>query len=187
MWREISSVAKALNHFGVSENDLVVDMPCGTGIAGAVLSRHPVRTLAMDISQEMMHQAAGEYTSAGFMGFVQADITKMPLADKAVTGFTIIGFMHRVPVEIKRATLDEVARICERFVVVSFTVDTAIQRLKKKLFSIFLRRHSSAPAPMPLAEIRKLVESSGFVVRKVENIAPPVSGEVVLWLEKLTD
>tara|TARA_Y100001934_G_scaffold259810_1_gene331453 strand:+ start:18 stop:698 length:681 start_codon:yes stop_codon:yes gene_type:complete len=179
MGRELRNVSRALEEFEVGHR-AVLDMPCGTGVAGPCF-KGGEQVLAMDISREMMLEAQGEYP-AGFSGFVQADITRLPLPADFVAGVVVLGFMHRVPLEIKREALRELYRVSSQFVVVSFTIDNALQRLKKGLFSIFKRGHSSAPAPMALSDVRTLATEQGFEVVRVTHVVPFFSAEVMLWL-----
>ena len=184
MWREIGIVEKAFRHYGLGAGDVVVDVPCGSGIAGEMLSRLDADIVGMDISMEMMREARHEYDPRHARGFVQGDFTRLPLPDGSVDAALVLGFMHRVPYEIKVASLRETARISRRCAIVSFCVDSLIQRGKRLLLNRLRPNHSSAPAPMRMEDILDLCRAEGFRVRRVSKVAAPLSGEVVIWLEK---
>ena len=136
MWRELRVVRQAFLHFGIPDGECILDAPCGTGIAATVLKEHA--HIGVDISREMMARLPTSYTAPPSVGFVQADLTQLPLADGAVCGAIVLGFMHRVPSEIRVESLREVHRVSKRFAAISFTVDDRLQRLKRK-FVKFLR------------------------------------------------
>lgn len=187
MKRELDNVVAGLRHFGVGEADFVLDLPCGTGVAGPVFDDVPSRVLALDISMEMMGLARREYRPERLAGFVQSDITGVPLPDAFAKGAVVLGFLHRVPDDIKRATLAELHRVCGAFVLASFSIDSPLQRLKKRLLSLFRDDHRPAPAPISLEEIRRLAEEAGFRVVKVARVVPLLSSEVMVWMARVDD
>ncbi len=90
--------------------------------------------------------------------------------------------MHRVPLDIKRATLAEIAALSRRVVIVTCSVDSPLQRLKRKVLSVIRRDYAPAPCPAPLKEIVKECEGAGF--RVVRSMMVVFSAEVLLVLEK---
>lgn len=184
MWREISDVKKALDYFNVTVDDIVIDLPCGTGVAGAALSKSSAKLIAMDISRDMMLLAREEYRDNDFEGFVQTDITQIPFPDCFVTGAVCLGFMHRVPEEIKFKALCEIYRTSKKFAIVSFTYDSPAQRFKKKIVSTIKPGHEYAPASMTIDAIKTMIDKAGFTIINTMYVAPGLSGEVMFWLKK---
>jgi len=182
MTRELSFVDKGLSYYTTSKKDYLLDIPCGTGVAGSILSKHQSNVIAADISYEMMLEASEEYNPVSFTGFVQSDITKIPLDDSFVRGSIVLGFMHRVPDHVKKDAMDELYRVSQDFSIVSFTVDSFAYRLKKTLLRIVKPGHSNAPAPMRIDSIRNLIVSAVFNVDNELMVAPFLSGETVFWL-----
>jgi len=184
MNRELEITKRMIARCVVSEQDVILDVPCGTGIAGPMLSEFPARVLATDISNEMMEYASNSYSDGQLIGFLQADITSLPVSDKVVEGAVVLGFMHRVPVEIKARTLRELARVTNQFVVVSFSVDSFFYRIKRLVRGFLGKGSRAAPEPLIYKKIADIVGKEGFSIRECKKVVPLFSSEIVLWLEK---
>ena len=184
MWREVRSVRRAVTHFGVLPEEMVLDVPCGTGVAGPALCSTGAQVLAADISREMMGLARPEYDASCFRGFTQLDITRLPFRDESVTGAVILGFMHRVPKEIKHSALAEAVRVSRRLIVVSYTVDSLLQRLKKKILKWIRPGYGEAPRPLAMSEILQMFSDLDLRLVHMTRVAPLLSGEVVFWLAR---
>jgi len=63
-------------------------------------------------------------------------------------------------------------------------VDSAAQRLKKKVLSLIRRKYLPAPCPAPLREIVSECENAGFKVVRSFMVVPFLSAEAMLVLEK---
>ena len=86
MWRQKYIIERFLNHCQIGKGDAVLDIPCGTGYLGKILSRSDGDIFAADISMEMMDLAKGEYDKSNFVGFVQSDITEIKSETKRLSG-----------------------------------------------------------------------------------------------------
>ena len=132
----------------------------------------------------MMELAENEYPVDRFLGRVQADITRTGFPPETFDCILVLGFLHRVPLEIKRKTLFEIALLTRRLAIVTCSVDNPFQRLKHAMLSKFLKRHVPAPYPVSLKEVAKECESAGFKVVQSFMVAPFLSAEAMLILEK---
>ncbi len=184
MARELKQTQKIIQNYSISEDDLILDVPCGTGIAGPMLANFPARTLAIDISSEMMEYAGKSYSPDRLAGFIQADVTSLPFPDNSVTGVIVLGFMHRVPMQIKASTLRELARVSKNFLVVSVSIDSFLYRLKRILRKYTGRLDHAAPAPCSFREIVDIAEREGLKLCGRVNVVRFLSSEVILWMEK---
>lgn len=184
MARELHIMQKVINNYDISVGDVILDAPCGTGIAGPMLAKLPATILASDISHEMMAYASDRYASDRLAGFVQADVTRLPLADDAVMGAVVLGFMHRVPTSIKASTFRELARVCRRFLVISASIDGFMFRIKKKIRTLMGRERHSAPEPMSFPKFVDIAKKEGFRVCRTVKVSPLLSSEVIFWMEK---
>jgi len=184
MNRELEITKRVIDHYSVSEKDIILDAPCGTGIAGLMLSKLPSKVIATDISNEMMEYAIDSYSADQFMGFLQADVASLPLSDRAVVGVIVLGFMHRVPVEIKLLTLRELTRVTSNFIVVSITVDSFLYRAKKLVRRLLGKENRAAPEPLDYDSIVDIVNKEGLQIRGITKVVPLFSSEIILWLEK---
>ncbi len=183
-WRVRICVQKALHQCNLSSADIVMDIPCGGGVMAEVLSRLPVQVVAADISREMMIVAGEHFCGSRFRGFLQADITSMPIKDGACACILVIGFLHRPPAEVRRSVLAAVRRITRRFVIASYSLDSAAQRVKQAIIRTILPGYSAAPSPVPLHEILSDLKGQGFTVRTSFRVFPLLSATIILLLER---
>ena len=183
-WREQRLLDRELSRYSWSAQDRLLDIPCGTGILGKLLHSFPFQIVASDISPEMMELARAEYPADRLVDCLQADITNTGFARESFACVVVLGFLHRVPPEIKRAALAEIAALSRRVVIVTCSVDSAAQRLKKKVLSLIRRKYLPAPCPAPLREIVSECENAGFKVVRSFMVVPFLSAEAMLVLEK---
>ena len=183
MWREINAVKRALRELGLDQGRFL-DVPCGTGVAAQSFNSVGGCVTAVDISREMMNLARGRYDAETFHGLLQGDIEALPFSDGAFDATVTLGFMHRVPERIKRIALRELVRVTKGVLVISFSVESTSQRLKRGLIGFFRPAHQFAPAPWKRRRIEDLVASFGLSIRRRVVVMPVLSAEIVLVLEK---
>ena len=183
-WCEQRAIARELGRYKWSSADQLLDIPCGTGILGKLLHQFPFRIVASDISAEMMEIAKAEYPADRLVDCIQADITATPFPRGSFACVITLGFLHRVPSEIKRAALREIAALSNRVVIVSCSVDTPLQRFKHAVLSRVKRSHVPAPCPAPIKEIIAECEALGFRVARAFMVVPMLSAHAILVLEK---
>lgn len=183
-WREQRILARELSRYSWSASDLLLDIPCGTGISGKLLRSFPLRIVAGDISMEMMELAREEYLADRLIGCVQADITKTGFKRGMFACIMLIGFLHRVPQDIKHAVLSEISALTNRIAIITCSVDSPLQRLKRNLLSVIRTKHIPAPCPVPLQDIISECEVAGFKVVRSFMVVPFLSSEALLVLEK---
>lgn len=183
-WFEQRAVARELGRYDWAPSDQLLDMPCGAGILGKTLRGFPLRIVASDISQAMLDLARAEYPADRLVACTQADITRTPFERGAFACVVALGFLHRVPPDIKRAALRELAALSSRLAIVSCSVDTPLQRLKHAVLRLLKRNHVPAPCPASLTEIVRECETQGFQVARCFMVVPVLSSHVILVLEK---
>lgn len=183
-WCEQRSVARELARYDWSSSDKLLDIPCGTGILGKLLHRFPFQIVASDISLEMMTLAREEYPVDRLSDSVQADITNTPFPRGTFACVITLGFLHRVPRDVKRAALREISALSSHVVIVSCSVDTPLQRFKHGVLSLIKRSHVPAPCPVPLKEIITDCEASGLRLVRAFMVLPLLSAHAILVLEK---
>ncbi|KKL74474.1 hypothetical protein LCGC14_2064530 [marine sediment metagenome] len=184
MWRERMCVENALKRCNLKIEDNILDIPCGTGLMFFVFSKFPFKVFAADISLEMMSHAIEESEGLIVAGFALVDITNTPFARETFTCVVTNGLMHRLPDEIKKKALNEVSLISKRFLIVSYCVDSPMQRFKKRVIKMFRPAHIPAPAPASLQEIIREFNSTELHVKKMYRIVNFLSAQVLFLLEK---
>ena len=183
-WCEQRAIARELKYYKWSPADQLLDIPCGTGILGKLLHRFPFQIVASDISPEMMELAKSEYPADQLLNCTQADITATSFPRNSFACVITLGFLHRVPPEIKRATLMELAALSSRVVIVSCSVDTPLQKMKHAMLTRIKRSHVPALYPVSISEITSECESIGFRVVRAFMVVPLLSAHAILVLEK---
>lgn len=183
-WLEQRAIARELGRYRWSPSDQLLDIPCGTGILGRTLHRFPFKISASDISPEMMDLARAEYPADRLVACVQADITNTSFPRASFACVVTLGFLHRVPAEIKRAALREIAALSCRLVIVSCSLDSPLQRLKRASLRWVWRGHAPAPCPAPLDAIVAECESHGLRLVRAFSVLPLLSAHALLVLEK---
>lgn len=183
-WREQQFVKKVLMLCSLTRNSRILDVPCGTGIMAPVVQQFPGTVIAADISREMMDLARQDYQIPGFKGFIQVDITQAPFKKEFFSCIITLGLMHRVPENIRKKILRELIHLSNKFLVISYSLDSPFQRLKKRLLRKISSSYKSAPSPVTLKTILNELISNGLVIKKQIYIMPFFSSGIVLFLEK---
>ncbi len=100
-WRRVS-----LDAVGVNENDVVLDLACGTGDLAELCAARGAKVIGVDFAGEMLRGAQRRGVPATF---VQGDGTRLPLQSNAATvavcGFALRNFVALAPV------FEELARV----------------------------------------------------------------------------
>ena len=183
-WREQRVLRRELSRYVWTATDRLLDIPCGTGILGKLLHSFPFQIVASDISTEMMALATPEYPAGRQLECVCADITRTPFERNSFDCVVVLGFLHRVPIEIKRSALCEIFSLTRRVAIITCSVDSPMQRIKKRVLSLIKKRHVPAPCPLPLREIVKECQAAGFRVNRTFMVIPLFSSEAMFVLEK---
>ena len=131
-----------------------------------------------------MNLAANEYSSMHFNGFIQYDITDTPFQSQEFKCVIVLALMHRLPKDIRALVLSEVFRITNKYVIISYSIESLLQKIKWKLISVINRKHLPAPASIPLKVIIDELNSSGLTILKKKRIVNFLSAKVVFLVEK---
>ena len=132
-----------------------------------------------------MKHAFGKYGGDNFTGFVQCDITQTPFRKESFDCVILLAFMHRLPKEIRCKTWEEVVSLSKKFVIVNYSLDSRLQKLKQWLIKKVSPNHIPAPSSLPLHDIMNEINSYGLIVRKVFNVVPFFSAKILFLLEKV--
>ncbi len=179
-WFERRAMRRLLAERGWYGTVHLLDVPCGTGILATALVGAKGRIIASDIAGEMMALAAEAYRGLHLEGFVRADITAMPFATDSVDGAVVLGFMHRVPSEIRAGALAELRRVSRTGAIVSFSLDSPMQRMKHAMLSAARgRKHKPAPYRASKQEVDTQIGAAGFTIVSAVPVLPWLSTE---WL-----
>jgi len=117
---------------GLPAGALVLDVPCGTGRWIRTLTRRGLRYIGGDVSLAMIGEARTVVEADQTLGFVNADVGRLPFADRSVDCVIIWRLLHHVgQAEYRQAMLREAARISRGKVLVSFHHPMSFTHLRK--------------------------------------------------------
>jgi len=184
MWRQRVLIDNIINQCNFKKTEKILDIPCGTGFIGKILSKSPASIIASDISREMMERAYEEYAGDNFYGFVECDITQTPFRKESFDCIILLALMHRLPKEIRHKTWEEVVSLSKKFIIVNFSIDSRSQRLKQWLIKKVRPHHIPAPSSLPIQEIIAEFASFDLVIKENFYVAYFFSGKGIFLLEK---
>jgi len=184
MWRQKRLVRDLVNKCSLTDRDIVLDAPCGTGYIGGILSNNSASIVATDISMEMMELAINEYTGKNFYGFLQSDLSNTPFTSSKFKCVIVLALMHRLPDEIRKIILSEIVRLSSRYIIISYSVESISQKLKQWILMKVKRSHIPAPSSIPVSEIIDELSSEGLKVVRMKYILYFLSAKVVFLVEK---
>lgn len=183
MRRQLACVAAAARKIGLGRSDLVFDVPCGSGILAPTVRGTGAEMVLSDISRIMLDLAGDAYRGARVRGLVRADVTDLPLADGVFSCSICLGLMHRVPAEIRRAAMLELARVTSGHLIVSFSAFDRAQAVKRAVIRLIRPDFQFASHPTTMDELRREFADMGMRLVRIYRPIPFVSSEVVALLD----
>src|ERR1700682_1439773 len=112
----------------------VLDAPCGTGRLSDLLIRRGWKTIACDVSAEMLTVAKRRSARwSDSICFSRMDFLEIGLADRAVTAVFTIRFLVHIAPEDRLRMLREFRRVTQRWVVMSMSLSTPWHRLRRRI------------------------------------------------------
>jgi len=184
MWKQKKIVNDFLHSINFNNKEKILDVPCGAGYVGDILSKLESQVVASDISFEMMNLALNEYPGNNFTGFIQSDITEMPFQNEEFRCSVILALMHRLPFEVRNDVLNEINRVTEKYIIVSYSVNNFLQRVKQIFLSLTNKSYLPAPAGISLNEITRDFSKHNLKILQKKNVFFILSAKVVFLLEK---
>ena len=151
----------------------VLDLPCGTGRFRKLLERNCKDVWSGDASREMLMQAP---PSTG----LQMSAHAIPLVEESVDLILCSRLLHHFEHPQQRlAVLQELARVSQRWTILSYFDSANFQAWRNKLRGKFRGRF-----PIPQTTFQSEIQSAGWAERKRVYIARGVSEQVWVLLEK---
>lgn len=115
--------------------ETVLDLPTGTGKLAPVFAETESAVLACDISEAMLGRAEREYARAGVVNRRFAVCDAASVSDVIEGSFDVavcLRLLHRVPTDVKREILAELAAVADH-VVVSTGIESPFHAARRKL------------------------------------------------------
>jgi len=95
-----------------------------------------------------------------------------------------LALMHRLPGDIRQKVLCEVALLSKRFIIISYSIENPIQKLKQWVLKHIQPSHIPAPSSLLLQDIIDELTAQGLVIKKMNHVVYSLSAKVVFFLEK---
>ena len=185
MWKQKKIIEKFLHFCEFDESKgKILDVPCGAGYIGDILSGLNAQIFASDISFEMIELAMKEYPGENFNGFLQSDITELPFNGREFTCSIILALMHRLPKKIRMDVLKEIIRVTSRYIIISYSIQNNLQKIKQFILSKINKNYLPAPAGIPMKEIEKDFSHNNLKIIKKKRVISFLSSKIVFLLEK---
>lgn len=178
---EINAVRKVL-HPLLIPNTSVIDIPCGTGKLGSLLSEYNISIIASDVSNEMMALAKGEYDPSKVV-FKQIDATKIDMTDNSIDTVVCLRLFQRLDAPTRQKILGEFYRISKKNLVISYSYNSWWQNIRKSIRKIYDVEKNIFFAP-DIAEIMGEIKHAGFTIKTKRFINPVISSEVIIHASK---
>lgn len=120
--RERACIRKALSRAGRIES--LLDLPGGTGKLASVHAAADYTFMAADVAPEMLRAGLRDEWSrcSNLAALVQADVTRTGFATDAFDCVICLRLMHRLPEDVLRAGVAELARVGRDWLIVSNAV-----------------------------------------------------------------
>jgi ubiquinone/menaquinone biosynthesis C-methylase UbiE len=99
----------ALEALGLTSNDRLLDVGCGTGSASRAASAVAGSIVGIDLSSQMLREAAELADGVDNVAFVRADAEALPFADASFTAAICTNSFHHYPDPVR--ALREIARV----------------------------------------------------------------------------
>jgi hypothetical protein len=142
-------------------SEVLLNLPCGGGRLSDVIAENTDLLLEADIARGQLRYGAGQRDWATPEIRMTASAFHIPFRDRAVSGSVCIRLNHHLPTsDERRRLLDELMRVSERFVLMTFFDHRSLKNRLRRLESRFT--HKAPKFTMRVEEIKAIAASKGF-------------------------
>jgi 2-polyprenyl-3-methyl-5-hydroxy-6-metoxy-1,4-benzoquinol methylase len=164
----------------VPRNEILVDIPCGTGRLADALLRRGYRVHGMDISGEMLQVARQRLKGFGERFTCEvADAKNLPVGVNTYAGALCARVLMHFPLEQQIEFLAGVAKLSRGTVVINHSLDSLYQRFRRRIKRL-LGHQASAGFPISNADIKRLLQGAGLREIKRYRLMPLISEAVYI-------
>jgi ubiquinone/menaquinone biosynthesis C-methylase UbiE len=164
----------------------VLDVPSGAGRFATALMQSNRRLIEMDVAMEILRHGEQRALKNGVQAvFLQADASRLPLANDAVDCVFCNRLLHHILRTEERAViLREFHRVSRRYVVVSFFDYSAFGGVRRMLKRLKGRKPPYGGQPTP-EQFAAETAQAGFDVREIIPTGPVWVAQKFVILEKV--
>lgn len=160
----------------------VLDLPCGTGKLGSLLSGFDVSIIAGDVSAQMLGLAKSEYTNPD-TDFRVIDATDIDIVDGTIDVVVCLRLFQRLPKATRARILSEFNRINNKFLIISYSYDSLWQKIRSLLRGLYVK-HRNVFFSENISTIRAELHEAGYEVEDQRFVLPGLSSELIILAKK---
>ena len=163
----------------------ILDLPCGTGRMINNITGLGFKYTGGDISSSMIAEAKKEAAgNPNVVGFVEADLEKLPFADNSFDCIIIWRILHhQADPQVRERMLAEAARVTRRWVLISFHHLLSATAFRKFIQRTCFGRQQNG-RPITHWRLRREAEHSGLRLLETKGLRKYVSINWYAFLEK---
>ena len=176
-YRELKIVKKFLSLI-INKDMRILDIPCGTGKLGFLLSNFPITIVAGDISKSMLSLAKNEY-DADKINFKIIDAIDIPYNEDYFDVTVCLRLFQRIPSETRIKILSEFQRVCKKNLIISYSYTSIWQKIGGIIKRIFIKR-SELLFTENLQIIENELNQFGFEVIDKKMVLSFLSSEIII-------
>jgi SAM-dependent methyltransferase len=165
----------------------ILDIPCGTGKLAPILARPRYRTIAADVSADMLAIARQSYGAAGAPAHTEFHVTDVESVSRALAGGNVdavvcLRLMHRVPRVVRARMLAELARVA-KYIIVSFGIDSPYQSFRRRVRNALFGGGKGDDLCLDKTAVIEADLTDRFKILGKRWVSPFLSEEIVFLLE----
>ncbi len=178
--REIKVIKTILDSY-VNKGMTIMDLPCGTGKLGPMLSNYPVKIVAGDVSKAMLSLAKNEY-KVNTVKYKVIDATNIPCGDGSIDVIICLRLFQRIPKETRKKILHEFNRVGKGVLLVSYSHTSLWQKIRTFIRNLVVQNvNVFFSASMEIIEDE--LAKAGFKVLYTKSVLPILSSEIVVYAQ----
>ncbi|MCI0341604.1 MAG: methyltransferase domain-containing protein [Planctomycetales bacterium] len=158
----------------IGRQELLLDVPAGTGRLSGLLRAGAARLLEADVSREMLKVNRANRPE-GALGHLVASALSLPLRERSVPCVVSVRLSHHLEDEERRWHLVELMRVARDWVVVTYFAHGSVKNWLRRVRSALTGRPPKKT--LPTAEVRAIAGKNGFRVEADRPLARLFSGQ----------
>lgn len=170
---------------------VVLDVPIGTGRFMEEYLRHSCRVIGVDLSEDMLFEARTKLRrsrkqlanrrTVTKVDLVQADVTRLPLADKSVDVAVCIRLLNLVPISVVRDALKDLARVSQGSIIIGVRTHGRRGAFRRSVASIRSKIRGVNPKLSIHSDedLREAVAAANLCIRSKEVVVHGIRGSSI--------
>lgn len=166
-------------------DDIVLDMPCGTGRLAEVILESGLKVHGVDISAEMLDVAKERLEDYGDRFTTEVmDAFKLTGTERQYKAALCARVLMHFPLEVQIKFLQGVASITQKKIVINHSLSSPYQRFRRWVKKL-LGHQTPAGYPITNSELKRLLAEAGFAEVRRRRINSLISEAIYIVAEKI--